>query len=292
MLTDYYKLIKPGIIYGNSLPAIAGFIFALNLAQIAISFTDAIKLFLGMLFGLGLIIASACVFNNIFDADIDLQMDRTKNRAIVLKVISKKAAFIYGSLLLLLGSFLLLTFVNKLAFYIAIFGFISYVFIYTPFKRLTIYSTIIGAIPGAVAPVVGYVAVRNNIDTAAILLFLILFFWQMPHFYAIGIFRQTEYVKANLPIWPIKKGLASTYKQIIFFIFTGLLLTYFKYTGYVFAGVFSLLGFLWLKKTYRKDLLNLPEAQTNIWAKSLFKFSLIVLLVFCVIISIDKYLPI
>ena len=105
MFKEYYKLAKPGIIYGNALPAIAGFFLAEK-------GRFDLGLFGAMLVGLSLVIGSACVFNNIYDAGIDAKMQRTKNRAIAAHTISKMAASIYGTILLILGILCLSLFTN------------------------------------------------------------------------------------------------------------------------------------------------------------------------------------
>jgi protoheme IX farnesyltransferase len=284
MFKTFYKLAKPGIVYGNAVAAIGGFF----LAQ-----TGNFKpgLFLAMLFGVCLIMASACVFNNIMDINIDRQMDRTKNRAMVLGKISKRYAIIFGISLGIFGALVLGFFVNLLSLYVALVGFIFYVCLYTPLKTKTVYATLIGAVSGAVPPVVGYTAVINKIDTAAVLLFFILVFWQMPHFYAIGIRRLKDYTAAKIPILPVAAGVKKTKIHIIFYLVGFLILciglTFFGYTGYNYLVIMLGLGLWWIKigrDGFRQGIDN------ELWAKKLFKFSLVVLMVFCVIISVDKFL--
>src|SRR5579871_4902777 len=159
----YYYLIKPGIVYSNMLAAIAGFFLAAR-GNVSVS------LLLALIFGLGLVIASACVFNNYFDREIDAKMDRTQNRALVQKIIHTQNALVYGFILGLLGFISLIFFTNLLTAFIGFIGFIFYVFLYTFGKRRTVYGTLIGSISGAVPPVAGYCAVTNHFDFAAFLL--------------------------------------------------------------------------------------------------------------------------
>ena len=207
MIKAYYLLAKPGIIYGNALTAIGGYFLA------AKGIFD-LSLFLSMLFGLSFVIGSACVFNNIMDQGIDSKMARTKKRALVTKTIPEFHAVVYGSILGILGFLLLLCNTNVLTALIAFIGFIFYVIVYGIFKRKSVHGTVIGSISGAVPPVVGYCAVTNNLDLGAFLLFIILVIWQMPHFYAIAIFRRDDYVAASIPVLPIKKGLFQTKIQM------------------------------------------------------------------------------
>lgn len=284
MLKVYYHLTKPGIIYGNALTMAAGFFLA---AKGHISWL----LLISTLVGLSFVIASACVFNNIFDADIDAKMTRTQNRAMVKKIIPKNSAFIFGLILLLLGILGLNHPQNLLPLLTALLGFVVYVFFYTPLKRKTVHATLIGAISGATPPVVGYTSVVQRIDAGAIILFLILVFWQMPHFYAIAIRRQNDYAEADLPVLPIKKGVHAAKFQMLLYIIGFLVaaasLTYFKIAGYIYLSAASLLGLLWL----RQAILGFQTADNTSWAKRVFLFSLIVLTLLSVSLSVGSTLP-
>jgi protoheme IX farnesyltransferase len=284
MLKDYYKLTKPGIIYGNDLSAIAGFFLAAN------GHVD-IKLFIAMILGLSLIIASACVFNNIYDSKIDALMQRTKNRAIPSGAIKKSNAIIFALTLLALGTYCLqlTTYYSLCA---ALLGFTTYVFLYTPLKHKTTYATLIGAISGATPPVVGYTAIMNKYDLTAVLLFLILVFWQMPHFYGIAIRRMEEYKSAQIPVLPIAKGLRKTKIEIviyiILFLVSALSLSYFKITGKTFAVIMLALGLYWLKVSLEGFKKEVDEVK---WAKKVFLFSLQILLILSIILSLNFLLP-
>ncbi len=288
MFKNYYELTKPGIIYGNSLPAAAGFLLASKE-------NFDLKLFFVMLVGLALVIASGCVFNNIYDSKIDVEMERTKNRALVTGKISRQNAIIFGSILLILGITTFIVFSPAWRLYFSLFtallGFAVYVFFYTPLKHKTVYATLIGSIAGATPPVVGYTAVSNNFDLGALLLFIALVFWQMPHFYAIAIRRLKDYQAAGIPVLPAVKGIHTTKINIIFyivaFIVAASLLTFFRFTGYTFFIAIVLLGLGWLGlalKGFKKDI------DDKLWAKKVFFFSLYVLLAFSVLLSLDSVL--
>ena len=284
MFKAYYQLTKPGIVYGNAIAAIAGFFLA------ARGHFNPL-LFLAMLIGICLVIASGCVFNNYIDRGLDAKMERTKKRALVAKTISNRNALIYGTVLGLIGLITLLLYTNLLTTFLALLGLFFYVVVYGIGKRRSIYGTLIGSISGSIPLVVGYCSVSNNFDLGALLLFLILAFWQMPHFYAIAMYRLHDYEEAGLPVLPAIKGMETTKKHILFyiigFIVSSLLLTAFKYTGYTYAIVMTLVGLYWLwlgiKGGKAKD--------TTKWAKGVFRFSLIVLLVFCGMLAINSLLP-
>lgn len=280
----YYSITKPGIIRGNLISLAAGFFLA---SQGYVN----IGLFAAVVIGTSLIIASGSVFNNVLDRKIDRKMDRTKNRAIASGIVSVKPALIYASLLFLLGSLALAFFVNKAALFVGIFGLFAYVVLYGIGKRKTVQGTLIGSISGATPPVAGYVAVTGNFDTAATIIFFILVFWQMPHFYAIAMFRAKDYKRAGLPVLPVIKGMQNAKAQILIYIFgftlVASLLTVYGYTGSIYLIVCIFLGFGWLIYGLR----GLKKYSDEKWAHKMFGVSLMVLLVLCLAISIDSFLP-
>lgn len=283
VVKTYYRLTKPGIIYGNALAAIGGFLLA-SKGQFDV------LLFAAMLVGSSLVIASGCVFNNYLDREIDARMARTKKRALVSGRVSGRNALIYATILGLIGFTVLAAYTNWLTVAIGLVGIFFYVIVYGFAKRRSVHGTLVGTISGATPPVAGYCAVTGRLDLGALLLFLILIFWQMPHFYAIAIYRSKDYAAAKLPVLPVVKGLMATKIQmlayVIAFMLATALLTRFGYTGYAFLAVMTLVGFVWL----RLSLQGFSATDSNLWARSTFKYSLIVLLVFCLMISVDNAL--
>jgi protoheme IX farnesyltransferase len=280
MLRIYYYLTKPGIIYGNALNTIAGFFLA---SQGNYNF----KLLGITLLGISLVVASACVFNNILDKDIDGKMERTKKRAMVTGTIPKINAIIFGIVLLILGVLSLSLFSNLYSLIAALTGFAVYVFIYTFLKRKTTWGTEVGSISGAIPPLVGYLAVSNKIDAGAIILFLIFTLWQMPHFYAIAIYRMKEYAEAGIPVLSVVKGVyrtkINTLVYIIAFLVSLISLKFYGYAGNVYLVIMGLAGLYWLYMGIK----GFKAADDNLWAKKMFRLSLIVVLLFCLILPID-----
>lgn len=282
MFKSYYRLAKPGIVYGNLLTAGAGFLLA------AKGTIDG-RLFIVFLAGIALVMASACVFNNILDRNIDKKMKRTKLRATVTGEISLRSAALYGVVLGITG-FWLLANVNWLVFWLGAAAHVLYVVVYGIAKRKSVHGTLVGAIPGAMPPMAGYAAVTSGLDGGAWLLFCIMVAWQMPHFYSIAIFRRKEYEAAHIPVLSVVRGVASTKRQMLayvsLFAILTLLLSYLGYTGALFAVVMTVLSFIWLFKirrgSYAKD--------NDKWARALFGYSLKVLLVFCVMLSIEAWI--
>lgn len=279
-MINYYLITKPGIIMGNLITVMAGFLLA-SKGEIHL------WLFLSTLLGLAFIMASACIFNNYIDRQIDQKMDRTKNRALAQGLISHKKAIALAVILGILGNVALYFYTNTLALCIADIGFIVYVILYSIWKVHTIYGTAIGSIAGAVPPVVGYLAVTNQIDLGACLLFVMLILWQMPHFFSIAIWRIKDYTAAAIPVLPIEKGMLRTkihmVLYIIGFIVAAMLFTLFNYTGTTYLLLALLLGLSWLLLC----LVGFKNKDDHLWAKQMFRLSLIVITVLSVTIPFD-----
>lgn len=284
MIGAYYRLTKPGIIYGNLYTVLAGYLFA---SQLEISWPVLAAAMLGM----ALVIAGGCVFNNVLDRDIDAKMERTRTRATVTGAISVPQATAFGSLLALFGLTTLYLWVNPLTALVALTGLFFYVVVYGYAKRVTRTHTLIGSIAGAVPITAGYTAAMNALDTAAVLLFFILVLWQMPHFYAIAMYRLREYAAAGIPLLPVAVG-ARTTKIIIAvyiaaFVVAESLLTLLGYTGYTYLAVVLGFGSAWFVRAMR----GFTAANDELWAKQLFFFSITVLLAFCAGISFGGLVP-
>ena len=282
---SYLQLIKPGITMSNTMTGIAGFFLAASTVQFSL------MALIGATGGIALIIASACVLNNIIDRDIDKKMRRTKRREVVSGSISIPKAIIFLTILGLAGFALLLFLTNILTLILGVIAYVWYVVIYGLAKRTTPLSTIIGGVAGSLPPMAGYTALTGSIDAAAIILFLILFFWQLPHFYAISMFRQSDYSKAGIPVWSVRFGLKSTKVQIlvsaIVYGVVASLLTFFGYTGVIYLVISTALSIYWIYK----GIVLYKKIDDIKWARTMFGISLIVLLAMCLLISIGGYLP-
>lgn len=280
MIRTYYLLTKPGIIFGNLITTASGFALA-SRGQLNL------YLFLATLVGLGCIIGSACVFNNYIDRESDKKMERTKNRPLAKGVISEKKALLFASFLGVMGLFFLAYYTNMIAVLSALFGFLIYVVLYSFMKHKFSAATLIGSMAGAVPPVVGYCAVSNQVDVGAILFFLILVLWQMPHFFAIAMYRFSDYVSASIPVLPARKGNLATKRQMLFyimaFIVATILLLVFGYTGYPYLIVACLLGFVWLGICIQ----GFKSQNDTLWARQMFRFSLVVITGLSVMISFN-----
>lgn len=284
MFKNYYSLTKPGIIYGNILTAAAGFLLA---AKGHVDF----GLLLATLAGTALVIGSACVFNNYIDRGIDQKMARTKKRALVAGAVSGRNALIYAAGLSLAGFLALILYTNWLVAAIGLVAFVDYVVLYGISKRRSVHGTLVGAIAGAAPVVAGYCAVTDRLDSGTVVLFLILALWQMPHFYAIAMYRYDDYKAAGLPVLPVKKGLQAAKIQITLYIVAFILacaaLTVLGYAGYVYLAVMTSLGLVWLWF----GLKGFTAADDRRWARKMFLYSLIMILSLSVMLSVGSILP-
>lgn len=279
-MINYYLLTKPGIILGNLITLAAGFLLASK------GHLD-ITLFLTTLLGLGFIIASACVFNNFIDRQSDRKMERTKNRALAKGMVSENGALCFGCVLAAIGIVLLSVFTNTLTVFVAMVGFVVYVFLYSLWKRKTIYGTAIGSIAGAVPPVVGYLAVSNHFDMGAFIFFMMLVLWQMPHFYAIALYHFDDYARAKIPALPLIKGIWRTKVHmavyIAAFMAASTMLTLFNYTGTMYLWVATGCSLAWLGLA----LTGFGRSDNEAWGRQMFRLSLVLITAICLIIPFD-----
>lgn len=279
MIKTYYSLTKPGIIGGNVVTAIGGFFLASKIFSLS--------LLLLTLLGLSLIIASACVFNNYMDRDIDKLMTRTKNRALAQDIIPKRNALLFGASLVLIGTLVLAIFTNLLTVLVALSGFVIYVLLYSPLKYRSSYGTLIGSIAGGVPPLVGYFAAGGHFDMGALLIGGSVVLWQMPHFYAIALYRLADYKAASIPVLPLVKGIHTTKVHMLIytvaFLVTTVSLTLFGYTGYIYLGVITVLDAIWIWLCTK----GFTCSNDTLWARKVFIFSLIIITALCLLIAVN-----
>lgn len=278
----YLLLMKPGIIAGNAMTAAAGFALG-SRGQLHL-----LELF-STLMGLSFIIGSACVLNNYFDRQADQYMERTKVRALALQAIPKTHLFMFAVALFASGEALLLYFANPLSAAFALAGFACYLALYSVLKYRTEHSALIGSFAGATPPVIGYTAASGRFDLSALILFAMLALWQVPHFYAIAIFRLQEYTRASIPVLPARRGLYATKTQMILytaaFAAVSILLAYQSSLGLAYLIAAALLGFGWLALS----IAGLQTKNDTLWARSMFFFSLAVILGISFFISFASY---
>ena len=285
MLKKYLFLTKPGILFGNFITTLGGYFVA---TQGSVDFL----LLLLTLLGTTLVVASGCVVNNIIDQDIDQNMQRTQNRALVKKSISVPVAVVFAIVLGILGFGILWFWVNAYAFLFAVIGFVVYVGFYSLWtKRTTIHQTVVGSISGAAPPVIGYTAVANQFDIGALLIFLGYALWQMPHSWAIAIYRFDDYKNAGIPILPVARSIQRTKIEsliyVILFIVAMNGLFVFGYTNWIYLVVLNVLSFYWLYLS----IIGFKAEDDQLWAKKTFLFSVILITVISICFSFTSTAP-
>ncbi|WP_263262582.1 heme o synthase [Pseudomonas sp. RIT-PI-S] len=277
----FIQITKPGIIFGNVLSVAGGFFLA------AQGHVD-LGLFLATVIGTSLVVASGCAFNNCIDRDIDVKMERTKNRAIVQGLISVKVALAYATVLGVLGLGMLYKLANPLAAFCGFIGFAIYVGLYSLYlKRKSVHGTLVGSLSGAMPPVIGYVAVTGRFDMAAMTLLVMFSLWQMPHSYAIAIFRFNDYRAASIPVLPVERGISVAKRHILYyilaFVLATLMLTLGGYAGLSYMAVAAAMGMYWLYMAWT----GYKAADDRVWARKLFVFSIFTITALSVMMSVD-----
>lgn len=286
MYRSYLKLTKPGIVLGNMVSLSGGYLLASR------STIDWLQ-FVLVLLSVALVIGSGCAVNNVVDRDIDALMARTRTRPMVNGEIPTQAALLFAGLLALAG-FVLLYQGTKcvVAVSLLLVGYIVYAGVYTLlFKRTSIHGTMVGSVSGAIPPVVGYCAASGRFDMAALILLMMFCIWQMPHSYAIAIFRSSDYRAAAIPVYPLVKGTLAAKRHIIgytlAFTCAAALLVPLGYAGviYLFAAQASGITWFWIA-------LRGLKAQDDIrWARQLFFTSIAVVMILSIGMSIDRFSP-
>lgn len=285
MLKKYLFLTKPGILFGNFVTTLGGYFLA---AQGSVDFL----LLLITLLGTTLVVASGCVVNNVIDQDIDQKMQRTQNRAMVKKSISVPVALVYSLVLGVIGFSILWFWVNAYAFLFAVIGFVVYVVLYSLWtKRTTIHQTVIGSISGASPPVIGYTAVSNEFDLAALLIFIGYALWQMPHSWAIAVYRFDDYKNAGIPILPVARSVLRTKIEsliyvILFTISMNALFVY-GYTNWLYLVILNALCIYW----FYIGVLGFKAENDQLWAKRFFLFSVILITIISICFSFTSQAP-
>lgn len=271
LLDIFGKTVKIGIVKSNLIQMVAGLTLAMYTYHYSLleKLPETIFAFIGTY----LVIGAAGVFNNLYDRDIDIIMERTKTRPTVTGVIKPKTAFWLGFSMAIIG-LLSLGLASYLAAFLGLLGLFFYVVPYTIWsKRRTVYNTEIGSISGATPPLIGWAAIYPDITHPAIIgLFVISVIWQMPHFYSIAIRKHDDYKAANVPMLPVVKGFKRTYVQTNIYLIVLFAVSFlFGYLSLGLMLVALLLGLIWILLS----IVGSKKMESEKWAKSMFIFSLI-----------------
>ncbi|WP_448563235.1 heme o synthase [Trichothermofontia sp.] len=283
VLRSYYQLTKPRIILLLLITTAASMWVAAH------GKVDPLLLLVTLLGG-ALAAAAANTINCLYDRDIDAIMERTAHRPLPSGRIHPRDALLFAGLLAAISFSLLTLFANLLSALLAMSGVVFYVAIYTHLlKRHHVQNIVIGGAAGAIPPLVGWAAVTGELSWAAWLLFVIIFLWTPPHFWALALMIREEYAKVAVPMLPVVEGESETSRQI--FLYTLILipvslgLAYpLQVSGPVYVAIALLLGGLFIKKAWA-----LRQAPADLQrARSLFKYSILYLMLLCAGMTIDS----
>ena len=280
---QYLELCKPKVVVLIVFTAIVGMFLAVP------GWPPLSALLAGTL-GIGLAASSAAAINHLLDRRIDAKMKRTKNRPLATGQLSESNVLVFALSLGVLAMAILTIWTNALTAVLTFLSLIGYAIVYTAWlKRATPQNIVIGGAAGAAPPVLGWAAVTGTLDPQALLLFLIIFVWTPPHFWALAIYRKEEYALVDIPMLPVTHGAAFTRLQILLYTILLVIVTTLPYltgmSGLVYLAGVSVLnvGFMWyaLRMMVSKDIL-LPM-QT-------FAFSITYLMVLFMFLLADHYI--
>jgi heme o synthase len=281
---SFYELTKPRVVMLIVFTSIVGTLLAVP------GWPPLDALIFGNL-GVGLAAASAAVINHVLDERIDAQMSRTKRRPLPTGKMSVRAALLFAGTLCALSMLILVLLVNVLTAALTFASLIGYAVIYTVWlKRATSQNIVIGGAAGAAPPVLGWAAVTNSIDPNALLLFLIVFVWTPPHFWALAIARKDEYAKVGIPMLPVTHGVSFTRLQVLLYtvLLTAVTLMPFVtgMSGLIYLGAALVLNGMFV---YYALALKLTE-RAHLPMK-VFRFSITYLMWLFAALLVDHYLP-
>ena len=279
---DYYELCKPNVVYLMLLTSAIGMFMSTS------SGVPWVVLIYGNV-GIGLCAASGAVINHLVDQRIDIIMARTHNRPIAQGRVKRVHASIFAIFLGVTGMLMLFIQINALTAWLTLFSLIGYAGIYTLWlKRATPQNIVVGGLPGAAPPLLGWTAVTNDIHGHALLLVLIVFTWTPPHFWALAIHRREDYAKAGIPMLPVTHGVKYTALHIVLYTFILLAATLLPFatglSGPLYLVAASLLGagFLYWSFSIMRGNPKAPMAT--------FRYSIVYLMLLYIVMLLDHYI--
>jgi len=281
---DYYELCKPRVVMLLVFTAVIGMFLATP------GMVPWQPLVYGTI-GIGLAAASAAAINQVVDQKIDKEMRRTEDRPLVKGSVSNSNALLFAIVLGVIAMAVLTFLVNGLTAWLTLLSLIGYAVIYTMYlKHATPQNIVIGGAAGAAPPVLGWVAVTGTIDPHSLLLFLIIFAWTPPHFWALAIHRREEYAKADVPMLPVTHGVEYTRLQVLLYTIIMVAVTLLPFaTGM--SGVVYLGGVLILDGIFLYYAIKMQSGKDESIPIKTFGYSIIYLMLLFALLLIDHYLP-
>ena len=240
--------------------------------------------------GIALASGSAAAINHVLDRKIDEQMSRTRGRPLPTGTLSNRQALIFAASLAIASMLILTLLVNPLTAVLTFASLIGYAVIYTVFlKRATSQNIVIGGAAGAAPPILGWAAVTNSIEPGALLLFLIIFIWTPPHFWALAIARKDEYAKAGIPMLPVTHGVPYTRLQVLLYTVLLVLVTLMPYLTRM-SGLLYLAAALVLNARFLYYALALKLTDRAELPMRVFRFSISYLMWLFAALLVDHYI--
>jgi protoheme IX farnesyltransferase len=281
---DYYTLTKPRVVQLLVFTAVVGMFLATP------GFVPWDALIFGSL-GIGLSAASGAVVNHVLDQRIDEIMTRTRDRPLPMGRVDERDAFIFAVILGVIGLGMLALLVNPLTAVLTFGSLIGYAVIYTVFlKRSTPQNIVIGGAAGAAPPLLGWAAVTNEVSGYALLLFLIIFTWTPPHFWALAIARKDDYEQAGVPMLPVTHGIEMTKSFVLGYTVLLVLVSVLPYlTGM--SGMLYLLGAILLGGGFLYYAIRLKLGEHDEVAMKTFAYSITYLIALFSFLLVDHYIP-
>lgn len=280
---DYYELCKPRVVFLIVFTAIVGMFLATP------GMVPLQPLIFGTL-GIGLSAASAAAINQLVDQQVDSIMGRTSKRPLPTGHLSKSQALVFAIILGVIGMLILVLLVNVITAVLTFCSLIGYAVIYTMFlKRATPQNIVIGGAAGAAPPVLGWSAVTGTIDPNSLLLFLIIFAWTPPHFWALAIHKRDEYAKVDIPMLPVTHGVEFTRLHVLLYTIILCGVTLLPYvvgmSGYIYLGSTLVLDGIFMSYALRLMFGKSPSV-----AIKTFAYSILYLMLLFAALLIDHYL--
>ena len=287
MIKDILILIKIRITLFVIITSYLGYYLGLRYSGFRMIEIDNIIIFIYLIIGVFLTSSSSGILNQCYEIELDAKMARTESRPLPSGRINKNTALFFGILLSIMGVSILYFLVNPLTALISFMTIFSYVCIYTPSKTKSKWNTIIGSFPGALPPVGGWTAATEELNLPALILFSILFCWQIPHFFSLAIIYKDDYKNAGFKMLPsISKNLDSTLFQIVFFVMALIVSSIGIYFLHLTSFVY-MLGAVLLGSVFLIYSANILFEQSGQKIKKLFIFSIIYLPLLMLLIIFD-----
>ena len=241
--------------------------------------------------GIGMAASAAAAINHVLDAREDAKMARTRQRPLPQGSVSERQALVFAILLGALAMAILVIFINTLTAILTFLSLLGYAVVYTMYlKRATPQNIVIGGAAGAAPPVLGWVALTGTVDPHSLLLFLIIFIWTPPHFWALAIHRRDEYAKVDIPMLPVTHGVPFTRLQILLYTVMLIVVSVLPFV-FKMSGPFYLAGALLLGGGFLYYAVLLMKGNDESIAMKTFGYSIWYLMAIFTVLLIDHYLP-